>query len=73
MNRCALTIRDARTLLISASFLTVDAWPLSHPRQSARHPADLRQLDPRGARGVVIALSPKGRKAKRDQSGFVVR
>ena len=34
---------------------------------------DLRQLDPRGERGVVVALSPKGRKAKRDQSGFVVR
>ena len=33
---------------------------------------DLRQLDPRGKRGVVIALSPKGRKAKRDTSGFVV-
>jgi hypothetical protein len=34
---------------------------------------DLRQLDPRGERGVVVGLSPKGRKAKRDQSGFVVR
>ena len=33
---------------------------------------DLRQLDPRGRRGTVIALSPKGRKAKRDKSGFVV-
>jgi hypothetical protein len=34
---------------------------------------DLRQLDPRGATGCVIALSPKGLKAKRDLSGFVVR
>jgi len=34
---------------------------------------DLRQLDRRGTRGFVIALSPKGRKAKRDTSGFVVR
>jgi hypothetical protein len=34
---------------------------------------DLRQLDPRGERGTVIGLSPKGRKAKRDTSGFVVR
>ena len=34
---------------------------------------DLRQLDPRGSRGFVIGLSPKGRKAKRDTSGFVVR
>ena len=32
---------------------------------------DLRHLDPRG--GYVIGLSPKGNKAKRDQSGFVVR
>ena len=31
---------------------------------------DLRHLDPRG---VVVGLSPKGNKAKRDQSGFVVR
>lgn len=34
---------------------------------------DLRHLDPRGARGVVVGLSPKGRKAKKDTSGFVVR
>lgn len=31
---------------------------------------DLRHLD---GRGVVVALSPKGHKAKRDTSGFVVR
>lgn len=34
---------------------------------------DLRQLDPRGDLGYVIALSPKGRRAKKDTSGFVVR
>jgi hypothetical protein len=37
---------------------------------------DLRQLDPKGDSvrgGYIIALSPKGRKAKRDTSGFVVR
>lgn len=34
---------------------------------------DLRQLDPRGPRGFVIALSPKGVKARKDTSGFVVR
>jgi hypothetical protein len=34
---------------------------------------DLRQLDPRGAHGFVIGLSPKGRKAKHDTSGFVIR
>jgi hypothetical protein len=32
---------------------------------------DLRHLDPKG--GVIIGLSPKGRKAKNDLSGFVVR
>jgi hypothetical protein len=31
---------------------------------------DLRHLDPKG---VVVALTPKGHKAKRDTSGFVVR
>lgn len=31
---------------------------------------DLRHLD---GRGVVVALTPKGHKAKRDKSGFVVR
>jgi len=34
---------------------------------------DLRQLDPRGRQGTVIGLLPKGLKAKRDTSGFVVR
>jgi hypothetical protein len=37
---------------------------------------DLRHLDPRGdynKPGYVIGLSPKGRKAKADTSGFVVR
>lgn len=33
---------------------------------------DLRHLDPRGARGFVIGLAPKGNKAKRDKSGFVI-
>jgi hypothetical protein len=32
---------------------------------------DLRHLDPKG--GVVIGLSPKGNRAKKDTSGFVVR
>jgi hypothetical protein len=31
---------------------------------------DLRHLDPSG---VIIGLTPKGRKAKRDTSGFIVR
>jgi hypothetical protein len=34
---------------------------------------DLRHLDPCGERSFVIGLSPKGNKAKRDTSGFVVR
>jgi hypothetical protein len=35
--------------------------------------SDLRHLDPKGTIGCVIGLSPKGLKAKRDKSGFVVR
>tara|TARA_R110000737_G_C14505989_1_gene472784 strand:- start:87 stop:926 length:840 start_codon:yes stop_codon:yes gene_type:complete len=34
---------------------------------------DLRHLDPTRPGGYVIALTPKGNKAKRDASGFVVR
>ena len=34
---------------------------------------DLRHLDKQGKRGFIVGLSPKGRKAKRDTSGFVVR
>lgn len=37
---------------------------------------DLRHLDPicpKGERGIVVGLSPKGLTAKRDTSGFVVR
>lgn len=33
---------------------------------------DLRHLDPKAARGYVIGLTPKGAKAKRDTSGFVL-
>lgn len=33
--------------------------------------SDLRHLDPQG--GYIVGLSPKGRKAKADTSGFVVR
>lgn len=32
---------------------------------------DLRHLDPRG--GVIVGLTPKGRKAKADKSGFIIR
>jgi len=31
---------------------------------------DLRFLDPKG---VIVGLSPKGNRAKRDESGFVIR
>jgi len=34
---------------------------------------DLRHLDPQGDVGYIVGLLPKGRKAKRDESGFVVR
>lgn len=34
---------------------------------------DLRHLDPRGERGVVVGLSPKGRVINSDDTGFVLR
>jgi hypothetical protein len=34
---------------------------------------DLRHLDPKASQGVIVGLLPKGNKAKRDQSGFVIR
>lgn len=34
---------------------------------------DLRHLDPRGSRGVVVGLAPKGNKAKKSDSPFIVR
>jgi hypothetical protein len=46
-----------------------DTWQGFKTVDGDKH--DLRHLDPRG--GIVISLSPKGRKAKKDQSGFVVR
>jgi len=42
---------------------------LSHPVING-DAHDLRFLDPKG---VIVGLSPKGHKAKRDQSGFVIR
>ena len=33
---------------------------------------DLRQLDPQGATGVIVGLSPKGLKAKRTQTPFII-
>ena len=53
-----------------------DFWNDLSPRVVDGDAHDLRHLDPRaknGACGYVIALSPKGRKAKNDRSGFVVR
>ena len=50
--------------------------PVTFPAEYLGYPVidgdrhDLRHLD---GRGVVVALSPKGRKAKADKSGFVVR
>lgn len=47
------------------------AWKASPVIDGDAH--DLRHLDPRSESGVVVGLVPKGRKAKRDASGFVVR
>lgn len=45
-----------------------DTWRGMRVIDGDKH--DLRHLDPRG---VIVGLTPKGRKAKRDTSGFVVR
>lgn len=34
---------------------------------------DLRHLDPKGPQGVIVGLLPKGRKAKNDNSAFIIR
>jgi hypothetical protein len=43
-------------------------WNGFHTIDGDEH--ELRHLD---GKGVVVALTPKGNKAKRDKSGFVVR
>ena len=35
--------------------------------------SDLRHLDPKGARGYVIGLTPKGHKARKSDNGFVIQ
>ena len=45
-----------------------DTWNNLRVIDGDKH--DLRHLDPKG---VIVGLTPKGRKARRDTSGFVVR
>jgi hypothetical protein len=62
----------ARGVNVAIVFETVPTtWKGFNVIDGDKH--DLRQLDPRGAIGTVIGLLPKGRKAKRDTSGFVIR
>ena len=69
--RIALSLL-ARGVNVAAVFDTLpDTWNGYTVIDGDKH--DLRHLDPRGARGVVIGLLPKGNKAKRDASGFVIR
>jgi hypothetical protein len=61
-----------RGVNVAAVFQTVPAsWQGFNVIDGDKH--DLRQLDPRGPIGTVIGLLPKGRKAKQDTSGFMVR
>ena len=62
----------ARGVNVAIVFESVPAtWNGFHVINGDAH--DLRHLDPRGVPGVVVGLTPKGNRAKRDQSGFVIR
>ena len=68
----AVAVLDAGGSIAVVSTLPVPATYLQAPAiDGDKH--DLRHLDPRDSRGVVVWLSPKGAKAKADKSGFVVR
>ena len=61
----------ARGVNVAAVFRNVpDTWNGHAVINGDAH--DLRFLDPRGERGIVVGLTPKGNKAKRDTSGFVI-
>lgn len=67
---------DARRLLERGFNVAVVFDPRIHPSFDDRtivngDEHDLRHLDPQG--GNIIALTPKGHRAKRDTSGFVIR
>lgn len=63
----------ARGVNIAAVFANIipDTWKGARVINGDEH--DLRFLDPRGETGIVVGLTPKGNKAKRDRSGFVIR
>jgi hypothetical protein len=62
-----LLARDVNVAIVFAG-AKPDSWHGYPVIDGDQH--DLRMLDPRG---VVVGLSPKGKKARDDRSGFVVR
>ena len=71
-NETTATALLARGINVAVVFETIPStWHGFNVIDCDKH--DLRQLDPKGPIGTVIGLAPKGRKAKRDTSGFVVR
>jgi hypothetical protein len=64
-------------LLLNAGYNVAAVFAGGLPEQYKGFPVingdlhDLRHLDPRG--GVIVGLTPKGRKAKADKSGFIIR
>lgn len=74
-SRSEVNESDARAVLAAGGNVAVVSV-LERPAEYLGAPTidgdlhDLRHLDPRG---VVVWLSPKGAKAKKDSSGFVVR
>jgi hypothetical protein len=66
---CIRVLRGGDNVAVVFAGVMPDTWNGFSVISGDKH--DLRHLDPRG--GFVIGLTPKGRKARADQSGFVVR
>jgi hypothetical protein len=65
---CLAVLRAGGNVAVVSSLARPKAWHGFATLDGDKH--DLRHLDPKGA---VVWLSPKGAKAKRDASGFVLR
>jgi hypothetical protein len=66
---CVAVLKAGGNVAVVSSMARPKAWRGFRTIDGDRH--DLRHLD--GDRSVVVWLSPKGNKAKRDTSGFVLR
>ena len=67
-SECVAALRNGHNVAIVFAGTKPQTWHGFQVIDGDQH--DLRHLDPKG---VVVGLSPKGLKAKRDTSGFVLR